>query len=278
MRFILVSLCLFALAACDSGQQASQPTESAPAKQQSELRSEEFTYKVDDVELTGYLVYDAKADQPRPGVLVVHEWWGHNEYVRNRAYMLAQQGYTALALDMYGDGKVADHPSDAQQFVAEVAGNMELMQTRFNAAHEILRNHESVDAEQIAAIGYCFGGGVVLAMAREGADLKGVASFHGTLATDSPAEEGAVKAKVLVLHGAEDPLVPPEQVEAFKAEMENAGADYKFIAYEGATHSFTDPGATEVGERFGMPLAYDQAADEQSWAELQDFFESIFTP
>lgn len=276
MRLMLASLFLLALVACDSGEQSKRQQESSAPKP--ELRSEEITYQAGDVELKGYLVYDANADEPRPGVLVVHEWWGHNDYVRNRAYMLARMGYTALALDMYGDGKLAEHPDDAGKFMTEVANNMDIMQARFEAAEAVLRQHASVDSEQIAAIGYCFGGGVVLTMATQGADLKGVASFHGSLPPVTPASEGSVNAKVLVLHGADDPLVSAEQVEAFKRGMDNANADYEFIAYPGATHSFTNPSATAVGERFGMPLAYNKAADEQSWAELQSFLEDVFRP
>lgn len=280
MRTLVITLSLLALAACDQASQSSRSAETpespAVAESQSELRGEEITYHAGDVELKGYLVYDAKAEEPRPGVLVVHEWWGQNDYARNRAYMLAQQGYTALALDMYGEGKVAEHPADAEKFMSEVATNMDLMQARFEAAKAVLQGHESVDSEQIAAIGYCFGGAVVLNMARQGADLKGVASFHGSLATAAPAEEGAVQARVLVLHGDEDPMVPPEHVEAFKEEMEAARADYEFVGYPGVTHSFTNPAATEVGERFGLPLAYDENADEDSWARLQAFLKNIF--
>lgn len=276
MRLFLASLCVLMLAACDAGNQTSSQTEIAPA-QQAQLRSEEITYQVGDTELKGYLVYDANADQPRPGVLVVHEWWGQNDYARNRAYMLAQLGYTALAVDMYGDGKVAEHPADAEKFMTEAVSNMDTMQARFEAARNLLQQHSSVDPEQIAAIGYCFGGAVVLEMARQGVDLDGVASFHGLLATTSPAEQGSLTAKVLVLHGDDDPMVPPEQVEAFKREMEAASADYEFIGYPDVTHGFTNPGATAVGERFSLPLAYDHAADEDSWARLQVFLKEIFS-
>lgn len=277
MRAFLIALSLLALTACDKAAEPvrSMKTTAAEAAVKPELRSEEIVYHTGDLELRGYLVYDVNGDAPAPGVLVVHEWWGQNDYVRNRAYMLAQQGYTALALDMYGDGKVAEHPADAEKFMLEVASNMDLMQARFDAALSVLREHASVDPGQIVAIGYCFGGAVVLNMARQGADLKGVASFHGSLATSTAAAEGALKAKVLVLHGNEDPMVPPEHVQAFKQEMEQAGADYEFVGYPGATHSFTNPRATEVGEQFGMPLAYDEAADEDSWNRLRTFLKEI---
>ncbi|MEW6324984.1 MAG: dienelactone hydrolase family protein [Nitrospirota bacterium] len=240
------------------------------------LHVEEIRYSANGQALKGYLAYDKKVQGKRPGVLVVHEWWGHNDYVRKRARMLAQLGYTAFALDMYGDGKQADHPEEAGQFAEEVRKNQEQGEQRFMAALNLLRAHDTVDADRVAAIGYCFGGAVVLHFARTGGDLAGVVSFHGSLSTDTPAQPGAVKAKVLVLHGADDPYVPPEQVEQFKREMDNAGADYRFIAYPGATHSFTNPAADRYAEHFKMSVKYDPEADKQSWAEMQSFFKSIF--
>jgi len=190
--------------------------------------------------------------------------------------MLAEEGYVALAVDMYGQGRQADHPKDAQKLMMEAIANPEVPKARFMAGYELLREQDGVDPTQIAAIGYCFGGGVVLHMARLGVDLAGVASFHGNLATEAPAKPGTVKAKILVLHGADDPLVPREQVQAFKREMDAAGADYTFIAYPGAVHAFTNPAATENGKKFGLPLAYDAEADQQSWAELRTFLRGLF--
>lgn len=295
MRYLLIALMLLTLAACDrepvaeerQGMATTENTDTAedleqvlPAdgeqSRESDIRGEEITYQAGDTTLRGYIAYDANQQGQRPGVLVVHEWWGHNEYVRTRAHMLARMGYTALALDMYGDGKQAAHPEDAQKFMTEVMSNMELMQRRFTAAEEVLRNHSTTEPEQIAAIGYCFGGAVVLNMARQGADLEGVASFHGNLGTQNPAEPGAIQADILVLHGADDPFVPQQQVEAFKAEMDAANADYQFVAYPGATHGFTNPGADEFGQKFDLPLAYDEAADEQSWEELKRFLDTVF--
>lgn len=253
---------------------AEHETAAAPAAP--EIHGEEVTYEAGGVQLTGYLAYDAAQQGARPGVLVVHEWWGHNDYARRRARMLAEMGYTALALDMYGDGKVAEHPEDAQKFAMEVMGHKDVGVERFRAARSLLEAHPTTDPTRTAAIGYCFGGAVVLHMARIGEDLAGVASFHGDLSTQSPAEPGAVKTRILVLHGAEDPFGPPETVEAFKQEMDAAGADLKLIAYPGAVHSFTNPDATALGERFDMPLAYNQEADRQSWAELERFLGEVF--
>ena len=158
----------------------------------------------------------------------------------------------------------------------EVLGQMDVGVERFRAARRLLEEHATTDGSRTAAIGYCFGGAVVLHMARLGEDLAGVASFHGDLSTQSPAEPGSIQARILVLHGADDPFVTAEQVEAFEAEMAAAGADMKFVAYPGAVHSFTNPGATALGEQFGMPLAYQREADEQSWAELELFLEQSF--
>ncbi|GEM_PF-29799 len=236
----------------------------------------EVEYSADGVTLKGYVAYDDKAKEKRPGVLVVHEWWGHNDYARKRATMLAELGYIALAVDMYGDGKQANHPDDAGKFAGEVMKNMPQMKARFMAAMDVLKKHEAVDPTRVAAIGYCFGGGVVLAMAREGADLKGVASFHGTLATQSPAEKGMVKAQILVCNGADDKFVSADDIKNFKAEMKSAGADFKFVNYAGAVHSFTNPAATESGKKFNLPIAYNEKADKKSWADMQGFFKKIF--
>ncbi len=237
----------------------------------------EVDYTAQGVTLKGYLAYDKDIRGQRPGVLVVHEWWGLNDYARKRARMLAALGYTALAVDMYGEGKTATHPDDAGKFSSEVMKHFnDEGKARFLAAEDFLRKQTTVDPTRIAAIGYCFGGGVVLNMARQGADLKGVVSFHGMLGAVTPAEPGTVKAKILVLHGADDKFTTTEQIEAFKKEMTDARADYKFIAYPGAMHSFTNPDATEYGKKFNLPLAYNKKADEESWAEMQKFFKEIF--
>ena len=243
---------------------------------QAALKGEEVSYKAGDTVLKSYLVYDDAIAGQRPAVLVVHEWWGHNEYARKRARMLAELGYTALAVDMYGDGKQADHPEHAGKFASEVMKNMEIAKARFQAGMRLLREHKTVNPQKIAAIGYCFGGAIVLEMARLGTDLNGVVSFHGSLGTANPAKPSSVKAKVLVLNGATDPFVSPEQIAQFKKEMDSAGVDYKFVSYEGAKHAFTNPDADTFGKKFNMPLEYNASADQQSWAEMQLFFKKIF--
>jgi dienelactone hydrolase len=243
---------------------------------QAAIKKGPVEYKAGDTALKGYLVYDDAAKERRPGVLVVHEWWGHNQHARNSARKLAEAGYVALAVDMYGDGKQADHADSAGKFSGEVRKNLPLMKSRFEAGMQLLRKQPQVDGKRLAAIGYCFGGSVVLEMARAGEDLRGVASFHGGLATEHPAQPGKTKAKVLVMNGAEDPFVPPEQIAAFKKEMESAKVNYKFVSYPGAKHSFTNPDADANGAKFKLPLAYNAIADEESWAELQSFLKLVF--
>jgi dienelactone hydrolase len=241
-----------------------------------EVRGKPVEYDAGGTTLKGYLAYDDGFPDKRPGILVVHEWWGHDEHARRRARMLAEAGYTALAVDMYGDGKQAQHPDDAGKFSGEIRKNMELGRQRFLAAKKLLQAHEFTDPERIGAIGYCFGGSVVLQMARDGMDLDGVASFHGGLTTDAPAKSGAVKAKILVLHGAEDKFVSPEQIGEFRKEMKDAGADLRFVSYPGAAHSFTNPQADDYAKRFNLPLGYNAEADGKSWAEMKAFFKELF--
>lgn len=237
----------------------------------------EIDYRATDgTIMKGYLASDGASTGSRPGVLVVHEWWGHNDYARKRAEMLAGMGYVALAVDMYGGGQQAAHPADAGKFAGAVRKNLPLMKERFLAALELLRAQPGVDPARIAAIGYCFGGGVVLEMARSGIDLKGVASFHGSLAGSSLARAGQVKARVLVLNGAADSFVTAEQIAAFKQEMEAAGVNYTFIDYPGALHSFTNPAADEYAKQFNMPIGYNAAADQASWRELEKFLAEVF--
>jgi dienelactone hydrolase len=241
-----------------------------------EVVTVELNYTHGDTEMRGMLAYDDALQKARPGILVVHEWWGQNEYPRERARELAALGYTALAVDMYGDGKTAAHPDEAGKFAGAVGGNLPLAQARFEAALAALREQATVADDKIAAIGYCFGGGVVINMARLGTDIDGVVSYHGSLATQNPAGPGDIKTRVLVFNGADDPLVTAEHIEAFKSEMDAAGADYEFVNYPGALHGFTNPGADKKGEEFGLPLAYDADADSDSWKRTQSFFDQIF--
>ena len=238
------------------------------------IKEQEVAYKAGEVTLKGYMAYDDAAKGRRPGVLVVHEWWGHNEHARDSARKLAKAGFVGFALDMYGDGKLATHPKDAGAMSGEVRKDLGLMQTRFDAARDFLRQQPTVNPARIGVIGYCFGGAVALEMARLGEDLPAVVTFHGVLSTEYPAQKGKVKSRILVLTGADDPFVPKKQVDGFVKEMKSAGAKFKVISYPGAKHSFTNPAATETGQKFNIPLAYNPAVDKKSWSEAQKFLKS----
>ena len=266
MERLLIRLAVFMLVLGITGVAAAEPR----------ILGKAVDYSAQGAVMKGYLVYDESITGKRPGVLVVHEWWGLNDYARKRARMLAELGYTALAVDMYGDGKQAMHPDDAKAFSSELMKNFDVGKARFVAAMEFLKQQASVDPSRIAAIGYCMGGGVVLHMARQGVELKGVASFHGSLTAVKPAQPGVIKAKILVLNGGADKFITPEQIEAFKQEMKAAGADFQFISYPGALHSFTNPEATELGKKFDMPVAYNAKADKESWDEMKNFLSTIF--
>jgi len=240
------------------------------------IKGEPVEYKAGGVTMKGYLAYDENIKGKRPGVLVVHEWWGQNEYARKRARMLAELGYTALAVDMYGEGKQATHPDDAAKFSSETMKNFDTAKARFEAAMAFLKKQRTVDPERIAAVGYCFGGGVVLNMARQGEDLKAVASFHGSLAAVKRATAGKVKAKIRVYNGEDDKFSPQQAIDAFMQEMRDAKVDFQFINYPGAIHSFTNPDADELGKKFGLPMAYNAEADKRSWEDMTNFFTEVF--
>jgi dienelactone hydrolase len=240
------------------------------------VQEKEVTYEANGVTLKGYVAWDDAAKTPHPGILVVHEWWGLNDYARRRAHMLAERGYTALALDMYGNGKQAKHPDDAQKFSEEVMKTEGVAKARFEAALELLKKEPGVDPNRIGAIGYCFGGGVVLNMARIGEPLAVVESFHGPLATDHPAQKGKVKARIASFTGQADPFIPAKQVAAFRKEMKAAGVNALIVTYPGAKHSFTNPGATKYGKEFNLPLAYNAKADKDSWKKGMAFMTRAF--
>jgi dienelactone hydrolase len=247
-------------------------------KSMANIQSHETTYSANGAEMNGYIAWDADVDGTRPGVLVVHEWWGNNDYARLRANLLAELGYTAMAVDMYGGGRTADNPDAAGQLMNELLADLGSMRERFNAALEVLKSHDSTDAGKIAAIGYCMGGGIVLHMARYGADLAAVASFHGSLPLGvAPAGEGGeVTARIAVYHGEDDKLVPAEAVQAFQSEMMEVDADCLFVTIPGAMHGFTNPAATVNGEKFEFPLRYNELADRCSWEHMQLVLQSAF--
>ena len=283
MKTNITTLCLLLCAlGCGASPEPTTPQPSSTQGAEGEkpagpdVVGEEVTYQAGGTTLKGYLAWDHARTGKRPGVIVVHEWWGHNEYARRRARMLAELGYSALAVDMYGDGKQTAHPSQAQSFAQEATRDPAVAQARFEAGLAALQAHPSVEPSRIAAIGYCFGGSMVLNMARAGLDLDAVASFHGGLGTTTPAAPGATIARVLVLTGGADPMVPADQVAAFQREMQQAGASYEVVSYPGALHAFTNPAATEIGKLHGMPVAYDAAADADSWSRLQTLLSATF--
>lgn len=244
---------------------------------QAEVKSKEIEYTVGATQLTGFLAYN-DAGGKRPGVLVVHEWWGHNQHARNRAIKLAEAGYTALAVDMYGSGKLADHPKKAGEFMTAAFKDWEGSQAKFNAAKKILQDHPTVDPKHIGSIGFCFGGAVSLRMARGGADLDGVVGFHSALPLEPAVSKGAIKAAVLVLNGADDGFLKPEAVGSFSNDMATAGADFTYVSMAGVKHSYTNPQADEFREKFDIgALEYNKQADERSWKTMLAFFKRVFS-
>ncbi|MEJ1221870.1 dienelactone hydrolase family protein [Sediminicola sp. 1XM1-17] len=242
---------------------------------QANVVGNEVSYTANETEMKGYIAYDENKKGKRPGVIVVHEWWGHNDYTRERADMLAELGYVALAVDMYGDGKQAQHPEDAGKFSGMVMQNIDIAKARFDAALAVLKADPHVNTEEIAAIGYCFGGSVVLTMANMGADLDAVAAFHsGVQLPVMPNDK--LKTTVLVCNGAADPFVSPESVAAYKTAMDSINANYKYIAYPDAKHAFTSKEADSLGKKFNLPLAYQKEADEKSWEELKALLDKSF--
>jgi dienelactone hydrolase len=249
--------------------------ENETAMKEPKLKEENVTYTGDGVTMNGYVVYDENKEGKRPAIMVIHEWWGLNDYAKGRAKQLAELGYIAMAMDMYGNGKTADNPDSAGKLATPFYQNPQMMKTRFDAALEKLKSYPQTDTSKMASMGYCFGGGLSLNLARLGENLKGVVSFHGSL-IGVPLDKSKLKADILVCHGAADPFVPQEEVNKFKQQMDSAGARYTFKAYDGAVHAFTNPNATAMGEKFKIPIKYDAKADTASWNDMKEFFEKIF--
>lgn len=233
-------------------------------------------YKVGENNYVAYLAQDESASSPKPGVIIVHEWWGVNEYMHKRAHMLAELGYVALAIDMYGAGKVAETPDQAGSLMNAVLGDMDAGTAALQAGYELLLHQPAVDKDKTAAIGYCFGGAMVLHMARIGMPLKAVASFHGALGSFHTAEPGSISARILVSHGGADSMVTMDDLAGFKKEMDTARADYEVTVYEGAKHGFTNPQADVNAEKYGLDLGYQTEADEASWNVLKGLLNTAF--
>ena len=239
------------------------------------IKEDSVTISSDGHNYKGFVAYDDNIKGKRPGVLIVHEWWGPTDYVRMRAKKLAELGYIALAVDMYGDGKMGTDPKLAQALATPFYTNPQLTFTMLNPWISKIKEYPQTDTSKLAAIGYCYGGYVVLNAAKLGADLKGVVSFHGNLG-GVPFDKQLLKAKILVCHGAADSFVKKEEVDGFRHAADSVGADYTFKAYPNATHAFTNPAATENGIKFKMPIEYNGAADTASWNDMKTFFTTIF--
>ena len=274
LRFMPACLAVFIilLSSCNSNDKKKEAEMKEP-----KLKEENISYNIDDtLKMDGYIVYDENIEGKRPAVLVVHEWWGLNDYPKMRARELAKLGYIAMAVDLYGNGRRADNPADAGNLSTPFYQDPQMAKERFDAAVERLKTYAQTDTGKIGAIGYCFGGGMVLNIARMGdEDLDGVVSFHGTL-IGTPADKNLLKAKILVCHGNDDKFVSQADVAQFKKQMDSIGANYIFKGYDGATHAFTNPNATAVGQKFNIPIAYNAAADTASWNEMKQFFTDLF--
>lgn len=238
-----------------------------------DIRTSDFTYQHNGVELQGFFAYDDSIMGKRPGVLIIHEWNGLGEYVKNRAEQLASEGYVAFAMDMYGKGIRPTTPQESGQQAGIYRSNRQLMRQRAIVSLDQLKAHRLTDAERVAAIGYCFGGGAALELSRSGADLRGIVSFHGNLDTPNPNDAKNIKSKILVLHGADDPFVPKESIDAFQQEMRNAGVDWQMVYYSNAVHAFTNPASGNDNSR---GAAYNEVADKRSYRAMIDFFNEIF--
>ena len=238
------------------------------------IHEEPITYTLNGKEYNGYFTYDKNSNENKPGILVVPEWWGLNDYTRSRAKQLAELGYAALAIDVYGKGKLGNNPQEAQALATPYYKDPTTTKPIIDAALNKLKTMPHVDTNNLGAIGYCFGGFVILNAAKLGADLKGVVSFHGGL-QGVPPNKDLIKAKILICHGAADEFENPH-VAQFKKEMDSAGIEYIFKEYADATHAYSNPNATEKGKEFNMPIAYNEAADKDSWNDMKVFFKNLF--
>ncbi len=233
-------------------------------------------YRVGDNIHHAYLANDDSVSGPKPGIIIVHEWWGVNDYIVDRTHQLAELGYVALAIDMFGSGKTAENPDEAGELMNGVLGDMETGTAALRAGYEVLLEQPSVDEEKTAAVGYCFGGAMVLHMARIGLPLAAVASFHGALGSFHQAQPGSISARILVCHGEADSMVTMDDVAGFRAEMDAARANYEVKLYADAKHGFTSREADVNGSKYGIDVGYNAAADQASWQAMQSMFDEVF--
>lgn len=238
------------------------------------IKTEEASYNLGGTNYKSFVAFSTDSDRPKPVVMVIPEWWGLNDYAKSRAKQLAELGYFAMAVDFYGEGKVVEHPQEAEKLASPFYKIPINAKTIFDGAKAKVVSYPNADISKIAVIGYCFGGAQALNMARQESDLKGAVSFHGNLMTGVKSKNN--KVKILVCNGANDTFVSPEEIAAFKKEMDSAKINYTFIDYPNSLHSFTNPASTEVGKKFNMKIAYNKEADEKSWNDMKKFLADIF--
>lgn len=246
---------------------------SSTSSSSARIQTKVVPYEYEGTTLKGYLAHEDALQEKRPGVLVVHEWWGLNDYARMRAEMLAKLGYVAFAVDMYGEGKTTENPQEAGQWMTSLQQNVPLWQGRISAGLKALQTQEMVDPSKIAVIGYCFGGATALQLSYTGAKVAAVVTFHAALPTPTEEQAKAIQGHVLICHGAADPFIPPEAIAAFESAMTQGGARYQIIQYPEAVHSFTVQG---VDRRGIQGLSYNAEADQKSWEAMLSLFQKVF--
>jgi len=273
---LTLAFCATAIfASCNNESTTANTADSTSGPKQHTIKEEKTAYAMGGTNFTGFLAYEDSQTALRPAILVVPEWWGLTDYVKNRAKQLAELGYVAMAIDVYGDGKIAADPKEAMSLATPFYANPQLSKDRLDAALAVLKKTPGVDTTKLAAIGYCFGGSFVLNAAKLGADLDGVVSFHGGLAGPAP-DKNKLKAQMLVCHGGADAMVPSADSLAFRNGLDSVGAIYTFKTYPGAKHAFTNPDADANAKKFGIDIAYNAAADTASWNDMKAFFTRIF--
>jgi dienelactone hydrolase len=282
MKFVSYSKWIFGsvvlgslFTACNNSSQTDAAA-TTPAKDSVvSVKEENITFSGDNATMNGFVAYSDSGSSKKPAVLVIPEWWGLNDYPKMRARMLAKLGYVAMAVDVYGDGKIAETPDSATAWSGPFYKDPMKAKARIDAAIAKIKSYPNVDTSKIGAIGYCFGGGLLINTARLGDELKGIVSFHGSL-IGTPARKDLLKTKILVCHGNDDKFVSQMDVAKFKKQMDSIGASYKFVGYDSATHAFTNPASTANGQKFHMPIAYNAKADSASWEEMKMFFADLF--
>jgi len=277
-KLLVINLAiLFFIISCNNSKNKNETInikDSAMTNTTSAIKEDTVSMIVNGKNYVGFVAYNENEKGKRPGILVIPEWWGLNDYIRSRAKQLAELGYVAMAVDMYGDGKLGNDPKEARHLATPYYNDPAMTKTHIDAAIEKIKTLPRTDTSKIAAIGYCFGGFVVLNAAKLGADLKGVVTFHGGL-SGVPPQKNLLKAKILVCHGGADEFENPHVAE-FKKQMDSVGADYTFKVYPNATHAFTNPASDENGKKFNMPVKYNPQADHASWNDMKAFFKKIF--